>query len=90
MKEPSSEVPDNTVLMEFRKVGLSLDIVVCIHVSPTIPLSARPHLTLPTHLINLQGFKLGDKLLRPAMVKVSVNDDTPPNVAAFGASSEEE
>lgn len=42
MKEPSSEVADGTVLMEFRK-----------------------------------GFKIGDKLLRPAMVKVSVAEDAP-------------
>ena len=37
MREPSDEVPDGTVLQEFRK-----------------------------------GFKMGDRLLRPAMVKVSM------------------
>jgi molecular chaperone GrpE len=39
MREPSEEVPDGSVLMEFRK-----------------------------------GFKLGDRLLRPAMVKVSFSE----------------
>ena len=43
MKEASNEVPDNTVLMEFRK-----------------------------------GFKIGNSLLRPAMVKVSENDGSTP------------
>jgi molecular chaperone GrpE len=39
MREPSEEVPDGSVLMEFRK-----------------------------------GFRLGDRLLRPAMVKVSFSE----------------
>lgn len=43
MKEASNEVPDNTVLMEFRK-----------------------------------GFKIGNSLLRPAMVKVSENNGSTP------------
>jgi molecular chaperone GrpE len=43
MREPSDEVPDGTVLEEFRK-----------------------------------GFRLGDRLLRPAMVKVSYNDAPAP------------
>lgn len=39
MREPNDEVPDGTVLMEFRK-----------------------------------GFRMGDRLLRPAMVKVSFTE----------------
>lgn len=50
MREPSSEVPDGTVLEEFRK-----------------------------------GFTIGDKLLRPAMVKVSYRDE--PASEASGAES---
>jgi molecular chaperone GrpE len=42
MREPNDEVPDGTVLTEFRK-----------------------------------GFKMGDRLLRPAMVKVSFQEGTP-------------
>jgi molecular chaperone GrpE len=42
MREASDQVPDGTVLEEFRK-----------------------------------GFTLGDRLLRPAMVKVSYNDAAP-------------
>lgn len=34
-----------------------------------------------------KGFKLGDKLLRPAMVKVAVNNSTPPAAAAADTSS---
>ena len=47
MREASNEVPDGTVLEEFRK-----------------------------------GFMIGDKLLRPAMVKVSFTEDAPPAPAA--------
>ncbi|KAG1658037.1 hypothetical protein FOA52_014349 [Chlamydomonas sp. UWO 241] len=47
MKEESADVPDNTVLQEFRK-----------------------------------GFKIGDKLLRPAMVKISENNSAPAPAAA--------
>jgi len=43
MQEPNNEVPDGTILQEFRK-----------------------------------GFKIGEKLLRPAMVKVSTNDGSGP------------
>lgn len=39
MREPNDEVPDGTVLLEFRK-----------------------------------GFRMGDRLLRPAMVKVSFSE----------------
>lgn len=39
MREPNDEVPDGTVIMEFRK-----------------------------------GFKMGDRMLRPAMVKVSFSE----------------
>lgn len=42
MREPSDEVPDGTVLMEFRK-----------------------------------GFRMGERLLRPAMVKVSFSEAAP-------------
>lgn len=51
MREASEDVPDGTVLEEFRK-----------------------------------GFVIGDKLLRPAMVKVSYSDAP---AAAAAASSEE-
>ena len=44
---PRPQVPDNTVLVEFRK-----------------------------------GFMLGGKLLRPAMVKVSVSEDAPASIDA--------
>ena len=44
---PCPQVPDNTVLVEFRK-----------------------------------GFMLGGKLLRPAMVKVSVSEDAPASIDA--------
>jgi len=47
MREPSDEVPDGTVLQEFRK-----------------------------------GFKMGDRLLRPAMVKVSFAEDVADTPAA--------
>lgn len=49
MREPSTEVPDGTVLVEFRK-----------------------------------GFRIGDKLIRPAMVKVSVDES-----GSFVSSQEE-
>lgn len=48
MREPSDDVPDGTVLMEFRK-----------------------------------GFRMGERLLRPAMVKVSFTE-----AAAESASAE--
>lgn len=47
MREPNDEVPDGTVLMEFRK-----------------------------------GFRMGERLLRPAMVKVSFNEAAPPAASA--------
>ena len=53
MREPNEEVPDGTVLEEFRK-----------------------------------GFALGDKLLRPAMVKVSFRE-TPEPVATAADDAEE-
>jgi molecular chaperone GrpE len=53
MREASAEVPDGTVLQEFRK-----------------------------------GFRLGDKLLRPAMVKVSFDDSTPPAAASAAGDGE--
>ena len=52
MREPNNDVPDGTVLEEFRK-----------------------------------GFMIGDKLLRPAMVKVSFTEDAP--AAAEGEAAEE-
>ncbi len=55
MREPSEEVPDGSVLMEFRK-----------------------------------GFRLGDRLLRPAMVKVSFSESTPAVAPAEEAVREEE
>ena len=56
MREPSEDVPDGTVLDEFRK-----------------------------------GFRLGDRLLRPAMVKVSFSEaPAPPAAAAAAAASDGE
>ena len=54
MREPNDDVPDGTVLEEFRK-----------------------------------GFRLGDRLLRPAMVKVSFSDAVPAAAAASGTSEDE-
>jgi molecular chaperone GrpE len=47
MREPNDEVPDGTVLLEFRK-----------------------------------GFKMGERLLRPAMVKVSFTENAAPAASA--------
>lgn len=47
MREPNDEVPDGTVLMEFRK-----------------------------------GFRMGERLLRPAMVKVSFQEGAPAAASA--------
>jgi molecular chaperone GrpE len=47
MREPNDEVPDGTVLLEFRK-----------------------------------GFKMGERLLRPAMVKVSFTENAAPVASA--------
>jgi molecular chaperone GrpE len=52
MREPNDEVPDGTVIMEFRK-----------------------------------GFKMGDRLLRPAMVKVSFSE-APTEVSSADTDSE--
>lgn len=54
MREPSDEVPDGTVLMEFRK-----------------------------------GFKMGERLLRPAMVKVSFSEAAEAGAAAAAEASAE-
>ena len=53
MREANNEVPDGTVLEEFRK-----------------------------------GFMIGDKLLRPAMVKVSFTEDAAPAAAEGEAAGE--
>jgi molecular chaperone GrpE len=55
MREPSEDVPDGTVLEEFRK-----------------------------------GFRLGERLLRPAMVKVSFSEAPAPAAAAAGGGGEGE
>lgn len=54
MREPSEDVPDGTVLEEFRK-----------------------------------GFRLGERLLRPAMVKVSFSEAPAPAAAAAGGGGDE-
>lgn len=53
MREPSDEVPDGTVLLEFRK-----------------------------------GFRMGERLLRPAMVKVSFSEAAAPAAVSADTDSE--
>lgn len=99
MREENNQVPDGTVLEEFRKVGVGgggggvapcagCACVTCTHVHRVLPAPPgwgeaaaccpgavlHPLLALPAPPAAPQGFMIGDKLLRPAMVKVSVSD----------------